>query len=110
MHFACGRFVAQASSLWGKQASSPAKETAGKMPACSTAKMAVLRYLQRCEDFDRQCLRLSCRMKIYWRTFVARKYLEKSSRNAARIFFPEIGGTKNRGPAPSGICNCKIVN
>ena len=60
-----------------KQASSPAKETAGKMPACPTAKMAVLRYLQRCAAFGRQCLRLSCRMKIHRRTFVARKCLER---------------------------------
>src|SRR6266850_50444 len=120
MHFACSHLVAQASSppqdgfavanLWGKQASSPAKATAGKMPACPTAKMAVLRYLQRCAVFGQQSLRLSCRMRMHRRTFVARKYLEKSSSNAARIFFPEIGGTKNRGPVPSGICNCKMVN
>ena len=75
-----------------------------------TAKMAVLRYLQRCAAFGRQSLRLSCRMKIHRRTFVVRKCLEKSSSNAARICFPETGGTKNRGPAPSGICNCKTVN
>src|SRR5437763_6306908 len=49
-------------------------------------------------------------MKIHRRTFVARKCLEKSSRNAARIFFPEIGGRKNRGPAPSGICNWRMAN
>jgi hypothetical protein len=30
--------------------------------------------------------------------------------NVVRIFFPEIGGTKNRGCAPSGISNCKAVN
>src|SRR5205823_1628756 len=30
--------------------------------------------------------------------------------NAAPIFFLEIGGTKNPGRAPSGICNCKVVN
>ena len=42
------------------------------------------------------------RMKRHRRTFVARKCLEKSSTNAARICFPEIGGTENRGLAPNG--------
>ena len=77
MHFACSRLVAQASSLWGKQASSPAKETAGKMPACPTARMAVLRYFRRCEDSDRQSLHLSCRMKIHRGTFAVPKCLER---------------------------------
>src|SRR5690242_17117119 len=130
MHFACSPSVAQASSpvqdgsavakLWGKQASSPAKDITGplqrvcpvadKMRACRTAKMAVLRHLQRCADFGRHSLRLSCRTKIYRHTFTVPKWPEKSLMNAVRICFPEIGGTKNRGAAPSGICNCKTPN
>ena len=35
------------------------------------------RYQQRCADFGRQSLRLSCRMKIHRRTFAVRKCLER---------------------------------
>ena len=61
-------------------------------------------YAQRCADFGRQSLHPSCWMKITRHTFAAQKFAEKSSMNAVRIFFLEIGGTKNRGRAPSGIC------
>src|SRR5881227_3214898 len=115
MDFAWSHLVAQVSSapqdgfavanLWDKQASTSAKETVGKMPACPTAKMAVLHYLWRCAAFGRQYLPPSCRMKIYQRTFAVPKCLEKYSSKAARIFFTETGGTKNRGGASSGICN-----
>src|SRR6476620_3290725 len=66
-------------------------------------------YALRCADFGRQSLRPSCRMKIHPCTFVVRKGPEKSSSNAAHICFPEIGGTKKRGGAPSGISNGKMV-
>ena len=49
-------------------------------------------------------------MKIIRRTSQCGNLRKNQSINAVRIFFPEIGGTKNRGRAPSGICNCKVVN
>ena len=60
----------------GQQVSSPAKATAGKMPACPTPRDSAP-LLQRCAAFGRQSLRLSCRMKTHRRTFVARKCLER---------------------------------
>src|SRR6478752_3496303 len=66
-------------------------------------------YALRCAVFGRHYLHLSWRMKIHPCTFVVRKGPEKSSSNAAHICFPEIGGTKKRGGARSGICNCKMV-
>ena len=107
---ASSRSVAQASKLWGTQAPPPAKETAGKMPACPTAEMAVLRCARRYGDFGPQSLPLSCAMKINRHTCAARKFREKSSSNAAHICFRELGGAKNRGHAPSGRSNCKVVN
>src|SRR5207248_1020887 len=75
-----------------------------------TAKMAVLRCARRYGDFGPQSLRPSCAMKISRHTCAAQKFREKSSRNAARICFPELGGAKNRGHAPSGTCNWELVN
>src|SRR5262245_18469488 len=43
-------------------------------------------------------------------TFATAIYAAKSSSNAARICFPETGGTKNRGRAQSGICNWRREN
>jgi hypothetical protein len=48
-------------------------------------------------------------MKIDRRTFGVSNCPEKSSRNAARICFLEIGGTKDRGDVLSGICNYRMV-
>ena len=65
---------------------------------------------QRYEDFDPQCLHRSCWMKTPSRMFAVRKFLEKSAIYGVHIFFPEIGGTKNPGCAPNGICNWRMVN
>src|SRR5215471_21245531 len=86
------------------------RSVADKMPACRTPKIAVLHYLQHCGDFDPQSMRPSCAMKISRHTCAARKFREKSWSNAAHICFRELGGAKNRGHAPSGTCNCKVVN
>ena len=65
---------------------------------------------QCCEDFGQQYLDLSCWVKTAPRTFAVQMFVAKSSINAARICFPEIGGMKNRGSAPSGICNWRLEN
>jgi hypothetical protein len=64
---------------------------------------------QRCAAFGRQYLPLSCRMKMHRHTFAVPKSPKKSSRNAAHIFFPETGGTKNRGDTQSGIFSWIMV-
>jgi len=65
---------------------------------------------QCCEDFGQQYLDLSCWVKTASRTFAVQMFVAKSSINAVRICFPEIGGMKNRGFAPSGICNWRLEN
>src|SRR5436190_22258882 len=65
---------------------------------------------QCCEDFGQQYLDLSCSVKTVPRTFAVQMFVAKSSINAARIWFPEIGGMKNCGHAQSGICNWRLEN
>ncbi|PYJ80604.1 MAG: hypothetical protein DME69_00225 [Verrucomicrobia bacterium] len=91
--------------LWGKQASPPARKPAGKMPACPTAMMAVLRYLQRYVGFDRPHPRRFSVPKIHRRTFAAPMLAAKSSSSAALIWLREIGGMKWHGFVRNGICN-----
>src|SRR5438552_17493817 len=103
MHFGWSRsrgIVAQASSLWGKQASPPARKPAGEMPACPTAMMAVLPHLRRCVGFDGPHPH-SCSLREIG-IFRAKKSPATSLINVAPICFLEIGGTKKFGHAVNG--------
>src|SRR5437773_2111436 len=65
-------------------------------------------HVRRYEDFDRlQLHRCSFPNSDI---FKARQFAVRWSINAARICFLEIGGMKNRGSAPSGICNWRLEN
>src|SRR5207302_10358950 len=60
-----------------------------------------------CGDFDRRHKQRFLFLNIG--TSKATKFAGKSSIKAVHFCSREIGGTKNRGPAPSGICNLRIA-
>ena len=78
-----------------------------RIPRLAGARPSICRA-QCCEDFDLLYLVPFLLRKIG--IFRAKKFGPKSSINAARICFPEIGGMKNRGSAQSGICNWRLEN
>src|SRR5436853_6903496 len=65
---------------------------------------------QHCADFVPQFLHQSYWMQTRPRTFGPQKFGGKSSTNAVRICFLELGGTKTPGHAPSGICRRRMAN
>jgi len=78
-----------------------------RIPRLAGARPSLCRA-QRCDDFDPLYLVPFLLREIG--IFRAKKFVAKSSINAARICFPEIGGMKNRGSAQSGICNWRLEN
>src|SRR3989442_7490875 len=97
--------VAGVPSGGGRQTPPPARKPAGKMPACPTAMMAVLRYLQRYVGFDRPHRRRFSVPKIQRRIFEAQRSIAKSQSNAALIWLRGIGRMKRHGVVRTGICN-----
>src|ERR1041385_5812503 len=65
-------------------------------------------FALRCEDFGHRQTQLFSFPQID--IFKATTFAARSSNNADRICFPEIGGTKKPGRAPNGMCGWRMAS